>query len=313
MVVDEERMRANLELTHGALYSQRALLALVEAGRSRDEAYRVVQEAAQRAYREGVHLRELLAETAPELDLDSVFDARRFRPKRAGDRRATRPSGRLTAGSPQGASTAEAEATLRLAAPRTAASAKRKRLKACKPRPGSRSRAVKQASARHGKPSGTRSRRSRRARDEAGAARPASPRPGSSRCRRRPQPPPPPAEFRLPTPIAAYSGAFGVRQAERLLWRAGFGPSPGHAEALAAMGLHRAVASLTRPAARPCSRAPRRGRRRQSARARRRVGARPPLVARPHGAHQPAARRAHDARLARLVRDLARRRRASSS
>ena len=69
MVVDEERMRANLDLTHGALYSQRALLALVEAGRSRDDAYRVVQEAAQRAYREGVNLRELLAETAPELDL----------------------------------------------------------------------------------------------------------------------------------------------------------------------------------------------------------------------------------------------------
>ena len=78
MVVDEERMRANLDLTHGALYSQRALLALVEAGRSRDDAYRVVQEAAQRAYREGVNLRELLAETAPELDLDGVFDARDF-------------------------------------------------------------------------------------------------------------------------------------------------------------------------------------------------------------------------------------------
>ena len=38
-----------------------------------------------------------------------------------------------------------------------------------------------------------------------------------------------------------------------------------------------------------------------------RVGPRPPLVARPHGAHQPAARGAHDARLARLVRHLARR------
>ena len=78
MVVDAERMRANLELTHGALYSQRALLALVESGRSRDDAYRIVQEAAQRAYREGIHLRELLAESAPELDLDQVFDAGAF-------------------------------------------------------------------------------------------------------------------------------------------------------------------------------------------------------------------------------------------
>jgi adenylosuccinate lyase len=38
-------MRSNLDMTHGALFSQRVLLALVEAGMSRDEAYRVVQEA----------------------------------------------------------------------------------------------------------------------------------------------------------------------------------------------------------------------------------------------------------------------------
>jgi uncharacterized protein (DUF1800 family) len=61
-----------------------------------------------------------------------------------------------------------------------------------------------------------------------------------------PPAPDPPAEFRLTSPVAIYSGSFGVREAERLLWRAGFGPSPGHAEALAAMGLHRAVAALTR-------------------------------------------------------------------
>ena len=59
--------------------------------------------------------------------------------------------------------------------------------------------------------------------------------------------PPPPPEFRLSSPLAIYGGAFGVAQAERLLWRAGFGPSPGHAQWLAGMGLHRAVAALTRP------------------------------------------------------------------
>jgi adenylosuccinate lyase len=74
MVVDAERMRANLELTHGALFSQRALLALVEAGRSRDDAYRLVQENAQLAWDSGTHFRELLAQAAPELDLDEVFD-----------------------------------------------------------------------------------------------------------------------------------------------------------------------------------------------------------------------------------------------
>jgi adenylosuccinate lyase len=76
MTVDSERMRANLELTHGALFSQRVLLALVEAGSSRDEAYRVVQELAQRAWDEGIALRELLAADARarDLDLDAIFD-----------------------------------------------------------------------------------------------------------------------------------------------------------------------------------------------------------------------------------------------
>jgi len=76
MTVDAERMRANLELTHGALFSQRVLLALVEAGSSRDDAYRVVQELAQRAWDEGIQLRELLAadERAAGLDLEDIFD-----------------------------------------------------------------------------------------------------------------------------------------------------------------------------------------------------------------------------------------------
>ena len=61
----------------------------------------------------------------------------------------------------------------------------------------------------------------------------------------------PPAPFASRPRCRSTSGAFGVRQAERLLWRAGFGPSPGHAESLAAAGLHRAVASLTRPSGAP--------------------------------------------------------------
>ncbi len=54
MTVDSERMRENLELTHGALFSQRVLLALVSTGMSRDDAYRVTQELAQRAWDEGI-------------------------------------------------------------------------------------------------------------------------------------------------------------------------------------------------------------------------------------------------------------------
>ena len=78
MTVHEDRMRENLNLTHGALYSQRALLALVESGRSRDDAYRIVQEAAQRAWDERVEFRDLMSEAAPELDLDAVFDPGAF-------------------------------------------------------------------------------------------------------------------------------------------------------------------------------------------------------------------------------------------
>ena len=76
MVVDADRMRENLELTHGALFSQRVLLALVESGMSRDDAYRVVQRLAQQAIDSRVHLRELLAAdlAGAELDLDAIFD-----------------------------------------------------------------------------------------------------------------------------------------------------------------------------------------------------------------------------------------------
>ena len=80
LVVDVARMRGNLDMTHGALFSQRVLLALVEAGMRRDDAYRVVQESAQRAFDNGTPLRELIAAAAKaggplsELDLDELFD-----------------------------------------------------------------------------------------------------------------------------------------------------------------------------------------------------------------------------------------------
>ena len=78
MNVHADRMLANLEATHGALYSQRALLALVESGLSRDEAYRIVQTNAQQAWDTGVEFRDLLAGAAPGLDLDAVFDPSAF-------------------------------------------------------------------------------------------------------------------------------------------------------------------------------------------------------------------------------------------
>jgi uncharacterized protein (DUF1800 family) len=47
--------------------------------------------------------------------------------------------------------------------------------------------------------------------------------------------------------VAVYKGPFGREQAERLLWRAGFGPRKGEAAALAKLGFDGAVRSLTHP------------------------------------------------------------------
>ena len=84
MTVDADRMMQNLQLTHGALFSQTVLNALVEAGMTRDDAYRIVQRQAQKAWDEGIELRGLLdgdAEVTALLDpekLDALFDFGRF-------------------------------------------------------------------------------------------------------------------------------------------------------------------------------------------------------------------------------------------
>jgi len=76
MTVHTDRMRANLELTCGALFSQRILLALVDAGLQRDDAYRIVQRLAQQAWDTHTPLRGLLEREPglPALDLDAIFD-----------------------------------------------------------------------------------------------------------------------------------------------------------------------------------------------------------------------------------------------
>jgi adenylosuccinate lyase len=84
MVVDAGRMRRNLDASHGLVFSGRALLALVEAGMQREQAYEVVQSNALRAWDEDVSLR-LLLEADPRatalLDtaaFDRVFDLADF-------------------------------------------------------------------------------------------------------------------------------------------------------------------------------------------------------------------------------------------
>ena len=76
LVVRPERMRANVEASHGVFFSQRLLLALVASGLARDEAYRLVQRHAMRAWDEELDFRELVrgdAELAGRVDLDAIF------------------------------------------------------------------------------------------------------------------------------------------------------------------------------------------------------------------------------------------------
>ena len=96
LVVHADRMRANLDLTHGALFSQRVLLALVAGGMQRDDAYRIVQEDAQRAWDTATPLRDLLAARDLGLDLDEIFDLAHY------TRHAREVVGRLDADRPGG-------------------------------------------------------------------------------------------------------------------------------------------------------------------------------------------------------------------
>ena len=76
LVVFPERMRRNLEASHFLFFSQRVLLALVESGLSRDDAYRLVQRNAMRAWEEEQDFRELVrgdSELAARIALDEVF------------------------------------------------------------------------------------------------------------------------------------------------------------------------------------------------------------------------------------------------
>ncbi len=57
--VNTARMTENIEASFGVVYSQTVLLTLIDSGLTRDDAYRIVQELAQRAFAERISLREL--------------------------------------------------------------------------------------------------------------------------------------------------------------------------------------------------------------------------------------------------------------
>ena len=80
MFIYPERMRANLESTGGLVFSGQLLLDLVEHGVSREDAYRMVQGHAMRAWKEGLNFRDLvLADQSitgrvPRKQIDKAFD-----------------------------------------------------------------------------------------------------------------------------------------------------------------------------------------------------------------------------------------------
>ena len=77
MVIHPARMRANVDASHGLYFSQRLLLSLVDAGLTRDAAYRLVQRHAMRAWEEELEFFDLVdgdPEIADRVDLAAVFD-----------------------------------------------------------------------------------------------------------------------------------------------------------------------------------------------------------------------------------------------
>ena len=82
-LVYPERMQANLESTSGLVFSGQLLLDLAEAGMPREDAYRLVQGHAMRAWKEGLNFRELvfkdkeIAARIPRDKLECTFDVTR--------------------------------------------------------------------------------------------------------------------------------------------------------------------------------------------------------------------------------------------
>ena len=83
MFVYPERMKLNLESTGGLVFSGQLLLDLVEHGVSREDAYRVVQRNAMRAWKEGLNFRELvfsdpdITGRVPREQIERAFDLKR--------------------------------------------------------------------------------------------------------------------------------------------------------------------------------------------------------------------------------------------
>lgn len=84
LVVYPERMLSNLNITHGVIFSQKVLLALIERGTTREEAYEIVQKNAMKSWQEGLEFRDLLekdstvAKYLQKKELAAIFNVNNF-------------------------------------------------------------------------------------------------------------------------------------------------------------------------------------------------------------------------------------------
>jgi adenylosuccinate lyase len=85
LVVDAARMRANMDFTHGLLYSSAVLLELVSGGLSREDAYALVQAAAMETWDTEAPFRDTLTTQGKkrnialdEVALDRAFQAENY-------------------------------------------------------------------------------------------------------------------------------------------------------------------------------------------------------------------------------------------
>jgi adenylosuccinate lyase len=84
LVVYPERMMANLNMTHGVIFSQMVLLSLIEKGTTREDAYAIVQKNAMKSWEEGLEFKKLLEQDEivkkylGEKELTDIFNVNNF-------------------------------------------------------------------------------------------------------------------------------------------------------------------------------------------------------------------------------------------
>jgi adenylosuccinate lyase len=84
LVVYETRMADNIKMTHGVIFSQMLLLALIKSGMTREDAYAVVQDNAMKAWQNGTSFKDLLLADSKVMscinpqEVEEIFQVRNF-------------------------------------------------------------------------------------------------------------------------------------------------------------------------------------------------------------------------------------------